>query len=232
MQPSVIQNMTVWNVQGEGVYVYPTDRVTLDHLIIRDNAWLLQYSGLSFVEGVIFNDYLASDFTLTNADIRGVNIGFDAPTVVQGTVTIQNSYFSNLIDINIVQGWSVSGGGSINPRYFVIQNDVFNANPGIAHTSIQMDYESGFFNSNLIQTTQVLVYNYNGVSGDNFQVYYLQQDPNFILPQSDPSIQQVGSPVAGLTNQQNWAQFGIAFAGAISPTTQTRTGILGFVRAF
>jgi PKD repeat protein len=231
MAPSVIQGMTVWNVESLGVYMYPTDRVTLDHLVVRGNASYLQYTGFSTVEGVIFGDYLASNFTLTNADIRGVNVGFDAPVNTIGPVTIENSTFNNLIDINISTAWSVSGGLAVRPRQVVIQNDLFNAVPGLSHQSIQMSYRAQG-DENLIQSNQVMVYSYNGVAGDNFQVYYLEQDPNFIVPQTDSAYLLVGSPDAGLTNQQLWNLYHVAVGGALSPTTQTRTDIHGFVRAF
>ena len=64
-----------------------------------------------------------------------------------------------------------------------------------------------------IQRDEILVYDNNGVVGDNFQAYYLEQDPNFVLYQStynaDGSVRALGSPVSGLTNQQNWSQYGI-----------------------
>ena len=53
---------------------------------------------------------------------------------------------------------------------------------------------------------QVFVENYNGVSGDDFQVFYTQQAANFVVPQtvtnSDGTHRILGAPVAGLTNAQ------------------------------
>jgi hypothetical protein len=63
---------------------------------------------------------------------------------------------------------------------------------------------------------------------DNVRIFYSQQAPLFVVPQSVyPSIK--GSPVAGLTNQQNWTQFGIAVAGAVAPCAVTRPIVDGFV---
>jgi hypothetical protein len=90
--------------------------------------------------------------------------------------------------------------------------------------------------TNLVQSDQVLVYAFNGVSGDNFQAYYQQQDPGYVLPQStynaDGTTRLTASPQAGLSNAQAWAQYHVAFAGALAPTTATRPGVGGFVRAF
>jgi hypothetical protein len=90
---------------------------------------------------------------------------------------------------------------------------------------------------NLILSDKTLVYNYNGIPGDNFQVFYSQQAPDFIVPQSIVYYNGThglwGSPVAGLTNQQNWAQYGIAIAGEVAPpTATTRAGIDGLVNRF
>src|SRR5262249_38303027 len=81
---------------------------------------------------------------------------------------------------------------------------------------------------NLIQLDQVFVYDFDGVAGDNFQVFYWEQAPDFIVPKSDNYT--VGSPVPGLTNEENWQQFGIAIGGAIAPDGE-RPGIGGFVGA-
>jgi hypothetical protein len=68
----------------------------------------------------------------------------------------------------------------------------------------------------------VFVYYYNG-TGQNFQVYYNEQQPNFIVPQTSTTVgfALTGSPQAGLTNQQNWSQYQIAIAGAVAPATAT-----------
>ncbi len=91
-----------------------------------------------------------------------------------------------------------------------------------------MNYYTGHFDSDVVQTDEVVVYNYNGVPGDSFQVYYEQQHADFVVPPTGSGI--TGSPAAGLTNQQNWNQFRIALAGAVAPASATtRSGIKGLV---
>ena len=87
---------------------------------------------------------------------------------------------------------------------------------------------------NLIAKDEVLVYRYNRIAGNDFQAYYSQQHPTFVVPQTVylipysykadgvPAAAVVGSPDAGLTNQQNWTKHGIAIAGAVAPCTTTR----------
>jgi hypothetical protein len=80
----------------------------------------------------------------------------------------------------------------------------------------------------------VFVYDYNGVAGDNFQVFWKEQAANYVVPititDEDGNNKVIGAPEAGLTNQQCWAQYGIAIAGAVAPATaKARDGIDGLV---
>jgi hypothetical protein len=109
----------------------------------------------------------------------------------------------------------------------VIRNNRFAPWPGRPLSSIAMVYSLGNGHANLIQRDQVFVYDHQGTAGLNFQVFYRQQRPDFIVPQTTyygPGLVDIlGSPDAGLTNQQNWAQHGIAIAGAVSPTGDDTT---------
>jgi len=60
-------------------------------------------------------------------------------------------------------------------------------------------------------------------------VFWLQQAPGFTVPVSGSG--NVGAPVAGLTNQQALAQYGLAVAGSVAPCSATRVGIDGFACA-
>ncbi|MFO0811524.1 MAG: hypothetical protein U0746_23080, partial [Gemmataceae bacterium] len=130
-----------------------------------------------------------------------------------------------------------------NARTTVIRNVRFDPYPGApGFEAITLRYAEGAA-SNYIQTDRVLVYDFNGIVGDNFQVYYREQGAGFIVPQttyygSDDNgdgipdrVDSQGSPEAGLTNAQNWAKYGIAIAGGVAPTTATRAGIVGLVRS-
>jgi hypothetical protein len=83
-----------------------------------------------------------------------------------------------------------------------------------------------------LEKDQVQVVNFNGVAGDNFQLYFRQQAPTFVVPIAGlvPGLQ--GAPVGGLTNEQTWYRYHIAVAGRMAPTTATtRSHIVGLVQA-
>jgi hypothetical protein len=83
----------------------------------------------------------------------------------------------------------------------------------------------------------VRVYNYNQVAGDNFQVFYNEQAPTAVVPQTSPaalsgrSSEQIGSPWFGYTNRHSWTLQGIAVAGGVAPTgaAASRPEIQGLV---
>jgi hypothetical protein len=85
---------------------------------------------------------------------------------------------------------------------------------------------------NLVLPDEAWVSNYNGQIGDNFRVYYKEQRPTFVMPQTvydNGALKLQGAPVAGLTNAQMWALYGQAIAGSIAPCTATRPNIDGYV---
>lgn len=100
---------------------------------------------------------------------------------------------------------------------------------------------------NLVQRDEVRVEDYNGDPAADFRVLYKEQDPDFIVPKTGKppgsGRDTIGSPEAGLTNQQNWDKYnpdgtlktdpnapGLAIAGAIAPCLDdtTRPEVGGF----
>jgi PKD repeat protein len=249
MGQSVVKDFLVWHQSIYGYYGYPTENFVFDHFVARgDSSTLSNPSTLT--TGMWFSDYLTQNFKLENADIQGEQVGILAPFKVGDTgntqqaiqtFTVQNSYLANYYDIQIGTMYAVTGGGTgLSPRQIVLNNDVFASvdmtdRVGDPQQAIMMVYRDGGGprNLNLIQLDQVFVYNYNGVVGDNFQVFYQQQAGGYVVPQSNSDGNGlVGSPVTGLTNQQTWSLYGIAIAGAIAPSTaQTMDRVLGLVES-
>jgi hypothetical protein len=234
--PSTIKNFTVWNEYQWGVFGYESNQLTIDGFTaLGDQSVMASGNG---AQGMIFMDYFEKDLVITHANIQDEAVGI-GPSANSGggTQTIENSYLNNLTDIGIVTLWSVNESSAGIPSRKVVINNVQFAVPlaGSPLVAINMYYSTQLQGPpNLIQLDQVFVYNYNGITGDNFQVYYTQQSPNFVVPQTtyntDGTIRQDGSPVAGLTNQQTWSQYGIAIAGAIVPSTATTMdGVDGLV---
>jgi hypothetical protein len=237
---SVFKNFTAWHVWEDGVFAYPINNVLFDGLTVLGDSRAFSY-GPDTGRGFASSDYRVNNVTIRNADIEGMYKGITYATDIQGTFTIEDSYFRNYSDNIEVQTLAVGGSGApTNAKKTVISNVRFDPYPGApSFTTIDMDYSA--YANNYVQKDEVYVYNYNGIPGDNFQLFYLEQAPDFVVPQTayygpDYNGDGVGDFVAvhgstetGLTNAQNWAKYGIAIGGAVSPTSNTRANIHGFV---
>ena len=229
--PSVIKNFQVWNVYQWGIYGYESNKLTIDGFVdLGDPAVTVGWGPM----GIYFEDYYQNDLTITNAKIEDLNVGIQAPMGTGGTDTIENSYFSNVQDIVVPGLWTVSYTPlGIQPRTLIISNDLFQdfSFPGWNGQSIDINMEYG--GSYVTETDTILVYGFNQVAGDNFQVYYTQQAPGFVIPvttyNSDGTPSFIGAPVAGLTNSQAWQQYGIAIGGKVATNATTRAKINGLV---
>lgn len=230
-----IKDFKVWNVYGWGYFGYESSGLTIDGWTQRGDTHLASGADNWTTVGLFFSDYSQDNLVIKNANIQGVQVGIEAPGQANGTWTVRDSYLKNIVNINIATMWSVSGGEVLPARRTVIDNvqfERYGGNRFYAPQDIQMAFINGS-KSNLIQLDTVEVYNYNRVQGDNFRVYYKEQAPDFVVPQTgsntDGGRPVIGSPDAGLTNLQNWQRYGIAIAGAISPTNTLRPNIFGFV---
>jgi PKD repeat protein len=229
-----IKDFVAWHCHDEGFFSYNIQNLTFDGFVVRGDARDLPNPS-DWGQAWAASDYWSENVTIQNADIQGMAKGIAYDSETPGTFTIQNSYFRNYSTDISVQSISVPGTHAPTvARKTVINNVKFDAWAGQPLMAISMDYNGGA--SNLVQLDQVLVYNYNQVAGNNFQVYYTQQAASYVVPQTvtDPTnannVWILGSPQAGLTNQQTWAQFGIAIAGAVAPAnTTTRSEINGLI---
>ena len=218
---SVIKDLKIWSVSDNGVWQYPSSKVTFDGLVIRGNAG----PGSSCC-GIGFNggDYFGNDITIKNSDIQGMATGIVPTTDAKGTQLIENTILRNQTNIYIGTMWtSQCSATQILPRLTIIKNVQFSAPSGSALNNIVMSFNATAVR-NIVQKDEVFVVDYNQVPGDNFRVYYNEAEPNYIVPQGYYSSQYgaqcvslVSAPVGGLTNTQSQAQYGFAIGG--SPAT-------------
>ncbi len=240
MPASTVEGFTAWHTSCYAYYGYQTTELTLDHFTALSDPSLQAEPDTNAV-GLFFSDYLTNNFTVNNADVEGFYIGYDGGTYASGTINLENSYFDNVTDVmdRTASAEATNSDSALLPaRTLLLNNDTFGLLKGLpwdvgqTENAIVMAYHDGSGNGgyeNWTVSDQVFVTNYNGVSGDNFQVFYTQQAANFVLPQTQ-GTKEIGSPVAGLTNAQAWAQYGIALAGEVAPSSATTmAGIDGLV---
>lgn len=233
---TVIKNFKAWHCYRGGYFSYPINNVQFAGFKVYAD-W-----GSSGVLAWCSGDYMAANVSITDSDVRGCDHLVYRCTQTPERFTVSNC-FADTRGPAIV--WTNLGTpGMPNAPKYARELHI----DGLRFTNpvaIQMEFDPENYHGgrDYTQLDQVFVTNLNGVSGDNFQVYYLQQAPDYIMPQTiyygpDDNNDGVpdwymdkGCPEVGLTNAQAWQQYGIAIAGAVSPTNVTRPEIMGFVRA-
>jgi hypothetical protein len=224
----LFRNLRVWHTYHKAVFNYTSVNVTFENLMLRGD---LGAQGTNY--GFEGGDYLADNLRIVNPDIRGKRIGIKPSQWANTVQRIEGGVLQNAVDI-YMDGLPTSAYRSdgIPPRRVVVSGTRFLAPPYGPHLSIKMRYSSNPTRT-LIQTDRLTVTNLNGVTGDNVAVYYQEQAPSFLVPQTrwnvDRTPRLFGAPVANLTNAQTWSRYRIAIAGAVAPCTLIRPDIQGFV---
>ena len=225
-QWSVIKDLRVWNVHNRAIFHYPSSKMRIDGLIVRSTD--PGPSSACCQLGIDFGDYYTNDFVLVNSDIQGRDKGLSGSPKAGNaatTITIQDSTIATRTGLAFALHWNIGArGDQFLNRRTVIRNVKFPTTPALGpNRAIAYTYGVGAGRS-LVTPDQILVYDYNGVAGDNFQVYYAQQKPTFVVPMTklnpDGTVNMLGSRETGLTNSQNWTKYHLAVAGAIAPCEQ------------
>jgi len=240
--------LRIWNVWIAAVDEYHTSNVTFNRLLVLGDESAQNRNDQGTFGLALGGDYENHNLVVANSWIEGVRIGLIAPTndssdagAPKPTI-VRNTVFKNYINVVVAPPLDDRPG---NGNALELRNDSFTLvstlPPGPASLSTvgpprNIAMTNASF-GNLTQPSTVKVYNYNQVQGDNFQVFYNEQSPGFIMPQTNPALLSstndgtIGSPAAGLTNAQNWLKYGIAMAGGVAPAgaSASRPEILGLV---
>ena len=143
--------------------------------------------------------------------------------------------------------YSVNGSAFLNPSHTIIKDVRFDALESFPEKNIEMHITGAGSSPNYMQEDIVEVENYDQVAGDDFRLYYLEQAPDYVVPETDSNgTSLIGAPIGdtGLTNQELVDLYPngttikgvfydpVAVGGAISPTSNTRTGLRGFVENY
>jgi len=241
-------NLRIWNVLQAGVEMYHTSNVTFRYLkIYGDQA--AQNRNDYGTRGMNLPTYENQNLSLYNVRIEGVRIGMVAPRSdasnagIDAPTLIQNSTFRNYINLFVNPAWDNEPG---NGTVVEVRNSNFTMvtklPPGPSPTAGLLPPANFFMqmateNVDLTQRAIVRVYNFNQVTGNNFQVYFREQAAGTIVPQTTATAASgiasggiIGAPVAGLTNAQSWAAYRIAIAGAVAPANAvSRADVVGLV---
>lgn len=236
----VLKNLRLWNTGlFVGVVAYHTTNLVFDGLVMLGDPVAQNRNDVGTL-AMDLRTYENYGLTMQNSRIENFRIGINAPANDRSTAgteqptTVQNTVLSNYINVRVVP--ADDGRPSVG-NSLTLRNVRFNALTRVPTGTLEktgpafnIQMEGRAAGQNLVQPSKVYVYDYNQFPGVNFQVFYREQAASYVLPTTSqyalydflygegPGV--VGSPAAGLTNQQAWAQFGIAYAGAVAPAPE------------
>jgi dienelactone hydrolase len=241
--PSTLKDSTLWGIGRHGIYFYGINNFTVDGYKQYGDLSPWSWSPYVFNHCIWFGDYISPNTTLNNVSCEGLRTGIVAPFKPGDTAdiygnagtpfVISNSFLANEWNISVSSMYAVGGGdGSLSQRHTFINNvrygpmNTSNFPGGFGQCNICMSMALNNPNVNIMQLDEVTVNGYNGTN-ENFRVFYNEQAPNFVVPESSTGV--TGAPVPGLTNAQLWSQYDVAYAGAVASCTTTRADIQGIV---
>jgi hypothetical protein len=235
--PSFLRSFRVWHTLY-AFFGYPHSNVVFDGWVVRGHkSWMKDPTYQSMA--IDFGDYNGERDLITNVNIQNMPYGVRMPIIAEhlgtnfGVSIIQDSYLNNYTNIVYWTSFYNGGGQGLPPKRSYIRNVKFGT-PSVANhneypkRNIWAMYRVSD-QANLVVADEIHVEAYNGAAGDNFRIYYKEQAPGFLVPQTQG--QMIGAPVGGLTNAQTWAVYNIAIAGSVAPCSTTRAEIGGFVCA-
>jgi hypothetical protein len=204
-QLSVLKDYVAWNIGTRAFYGYPSDKVTFDGAVILDQPSFLT-NVFDYSQGIAFNDYMTRNLVIQNCDIEGMQTGIQAPMMVgrvtaMDTTVIQNCYLDNTVNIYLSPPRSVNGSGNLSPQTLDIINVLF-ARPSTIPASWGNNIDLGYVTqdalggSNMSIPQYVFVTGYNGIQGDNFQVFYSKTpSPTGTPPANATTMADIGGLV-------------------------------------
>jgi hypothetical protein len=227
--PSVIEGYKSWNVK-RGTFCYPTNNLKFLKCSFRVSFDQLRYPIGSY--GILPVDYLQRGQVVEGCEFLGTRIGVGVPSKVgdlrdpssasEGLYLIKDCTFQCLADVLEYTFTAVTGGSDVQaPRKVIIDNPTFLPIKSDTGEATRVHYSWSWFadndsypNLSWVQLDQTFLLNYGG---RDYQIWADQQAGDFITPQSfGPNV---GSPDAGKTNAQNFADHGVCVRGEIMPTT-------------
>jgi len=208
---SVVKGLVAWRLRDHVFYNYMTAGVTFDGCRAR-GGWLAFFS----------SDYVCVDFKLKRCDLRGFGTGWAVGPL--SNQSLEDCYFETDVGVSVGLLWIAgSDARAIPPRTVRLKGLRWSphATTGSAIYMGPWREPGGSDVVNAVAPNKVLVEDFQGQIGDNFRVYFYDQDGERLTPATvilpDGKYKVIGAPSPGKTNAQNWAEHGLAFAGAVTP---------------
>ncbi|MCB9757937.1 MAG: fibronectin type III domain-containing protein [Candidatus Omnitrophica bacterium] len=247
-----LKNYSLWNNKQSGLYSTRNASVVFDGFKIINDQQISNQNIQSF--GNIYNkgmDFTSSTYpsgaiTIKNSHVEGFNVGVVLPgSITPGTPQIYN----NIPPVTIVDNAYLQNYVNLIettphiPKSTVLKDVTFVQNPGPAMKyvsdtpyAIMSTIESNSVDANITTSSRTFVLNYNHIPGNNFEYFFPEQDPQYVMPQREYPYSSgkypanANCPTQGLTNQECFKQFGVTMLGRLATcdNTQSHPEVEGF----
>ncbi|MBI3047892.1 MAG: hypothetical protein HYY76_06230 [Acidobacteria bacterium] len=197
-----LNNLRVWHASRDAVTAFPADRLTIDRITVRGDAAILT-DQIETPTGVWFSNYAAKSVTVRNADIQGLRVGVASPFFPHattepgrgdGVATVENSYFRNYVGVAVATAYTPPT--TMAPvKKAVVRNSRFEPLTGVRPVqypaaAVSMNYGMAF--GDTMRRDPIIVYDFNGKSGDTFRVFYSLDLPAAEAPPCHTPRSEIG----------------------------------------
>ena len=230
---TILKDQRVWHIPGIGMRFYYSQEYELDGWVQRNDLAVVE--GAKFATGggkadaslVTHGGSTAHRVYLRNFDGQGgqyglVNRGRGAAEwlVIEPSPT-HHSVLKNYIDI-AVRPWVQSPASGLrttlirNVLFDPLVDPVFSEGVSIEQQFIDMQWRPPR-RDRIFKQERIFIENYQNTPGENYQVFYEEQAPQFVIPNLDKRGNYDFPQCVGLSNADCWSQHGGALAGEVAP---------------
>jgi peptidoglycan hydrolase-like protein with peptidoglycan-binding domain len=236
-----LSDFLLWNIKQTGVYSARNLSVAYDNFtIISDqsvsNANNIQRTNI----GLDFrgSTYTSGAISFTNSRVEGFNVGVGFATFKDNSAGYGDippiTVLDNVILKNYVNAIEVSS-RHVN-KYTLLRDVTFVQNDGpinqflsLTPAAMLTKMESSWTHRGVVIPSQTYVFNHNKKRGNDFEVFFKEQAPNYVMALRDKpagsgnKILNANCPTPGLTNQQCWDKHKVAYMGGVAPCDDAAT---------
>ena len=198
----VLSRSRVWNASRHAVTAFPTDRLEIDRFVVRGDPAVLA-DAVENPTGIWFGNYAAKSVFVRNVDVRGLRVGVASPFFLRpdtepgrgdGVATIENGYVRNYVGVAVATAYTPDS-TTAPIKKAVVRNSRFEPLPGVRPgqyppAAVSMNYGMSF--GDTARRDPVIVYDFNGQTGDTFRVYYSLDVPQPDAPPCHAPRPEIG----------------------------------------
>ncbi|MEX1997856.1 MAG: G8 domain-containing protein, partial [Candidatus Andersenbacteria bacterium] len=204
--PHAIQELRAWRVNNSVARIYDTQAL-IDGFIVRESG-----TGLEMATS-------ARPSIVRHADIQNTKVGI---AEFNASLVVEDSNLRNSTNVFIAPPSTPSV--QVVAQHMILRRTTFAApsNSSRPYIAIDANFNGHPFNPTIttfpavLRANTIFIDDYNKEPGQDFQVYFKEQHPNFKLPAHENK--QICAD-QDFTNQQCWDKYGAAVFGAVASCT-------------